>query len=427
MSFLLSVVKPPRGNLSISLITVTICAAAFLGLYYTEKATSLSAVSVFKFAACSRKSALPRFQAAMEERKGVREMDDRFEFDAEGCSVIKGKWVFNSLIEPLYSDRTCPYLEKQVTCTKNGRPDSDYLRWEWEQDDCFLPKFSPKGVLKKLRGKRLMFIGDSIQRGQWMSFVCTVESVIADNEKSMVKYNRSSHFVFTAKEYNATIEYYWAPFLVESNTDRKIIADPTQRIVRVDSISRHADSWKSADILVFNSYVWWMSGLTINSLWGSFPNAEEGAQELERTSAYTIALKTWANWIDTSIDPNRTRVFFTTSSPTHMWSGDWNRKNGLNCYNETRPVAKVKRVWGGDKMMEVAANVVRKMRVPVTFINVTGLSELRVDAHTSVYGETRGKLLTAKQKADPLRNADCIHWCLPGVPDTWNRILYAYL
>lgn len=68
-------------------------------------------------------------------------IDDRFEFDAEECSVIKGKWVFNSSVEPLYSDRTCPYLEKQITCAKNGRPDSDYLRWEWEQEDCFLPKY----------------------------------------------------------------------------------------------------------------------------------------------------------------------------------------------------------------------------------------------------------------------------------------------
>lgn len=108
-------------------------------------------------------------------------------------------------------------------------------------------------------------------------------------------------------------------------------------------------------------------------------------------------------------------------------SADWNKKNGLNCYNETRPVTKLKRVWGGDRMMEVVTDVVRKMKVPVTFINVTGLSELRVDGHSSVYTESRGKLLTAKQKANPLHYADCIHWCLPGIPDTWNRILFAYL
>lgn len=45
-----------------------------------------------------------------------------------------------------------------------------------------------------------MFVGDSIQRGQWMSFVCMVESVIPDDEKLMVKHNRS-HLVFIAKVY----------------------------------------------------------------------------------------------------------------------------------------------------------------------------------------------------------------------------------
>lgn len=110
-------------------------------------------------------------------------------------------------------------------------------------------------------------------------------------------------------------------------------------------------------------------------------------------------------------------------------SADWNNKGGIKCYNETKPVMK-KRHWGtgSDKrIMKVVADVVRKMKVPVSLINITQLSEYRIDAHASVYTETGGKLLTDEQKADPLRNADCIHWCLPGVPDTWNQIFFAHL
>lgn len=77
--------------------------------------------------------------------------------------------------------------------------------------------------------------------------------------------------------------------------------------------------------------------------------------------------------------------------------------------------------------MNVVADVVGKMKVPVSLINITQLSEYRIDAHSSVYTETGGKLLTDEQKADPLHNADCIHWCLPGVPDTWNQIFFAHL
>ena len=77
--------------------------------------------------------------------------------------------------------------------------------------------------------------------------------------------------------------------------------------------------------------------------------------------------------------------------------------------------------------MNVVSDVVTRMKIPVSVLNVTQISEYRVDAHTSVYTETGGKLLTDEQKADPLRHADCIHWCLPGVPDTWNQILLAHL
>ncbi|CAD6269592.1 unnamed protein product [Miscanthus lutarioriparius] len=62
-------------------------------------------------------------------------------------------------------------------------------------------------------------------------------------------------------------------------------------------------------------------------------------------------------------------------------------------------------------------------KVPVTVINITKMSNYRKDAHTSLYSIRQGKLLTPKQKADP-EFADCIHWCLPGVPDVWNQILY---
>jgi len=77
--------------------------------------------------------------------------------------------------------------------------------------------------------------------------------------------------------------------------------------------------------------------------------------------------------------------------------------------------------------MEIVDDILRESKINVTFLNITQLSEYRKDGHTTIYGERKGKLLTKEQRSDPKTFADCIHWCLPGVPDAWNEILYAYL
>jgi len=60
--------------------------------------------------------------------------------------------------------------------------------------------------------------------------------------------------------------------------------------------------------------------LSMNFRWGSFSNGFEGYEEFDTPVAYKLALKTWANWVDSTINPNKTRVFFTTMSPTHTRS-----------------------------------------------------------------------------------------------------------
>jgi hypothetical protein len=286
-------------------------------------------------------------------------------------------------------------------------------------------RFDPVRVLEKLRRKRLLFVGDSLLLGQWLSFVCLVNSVVPYTARSM---ERSSTLnVYKATEYNASIEFYWAPFLVESNSDRNIRLGADGRVLHVDAIEAHARRWKGADILVFDSYVWWMTGRRIKTVWGGF--SDDGYEELDAWVAFRLGLKTWANWVDAHVDPAATRVLFMSVSTTHMRSEDWGGR-GVRCYNETRPVPR-RGYWGSGsdrRMMQVMADVLGRMRrVPVALLNITQLTEHRVDAHVSVYTEAGGELLTDAQRADPEKYTDCIHWCVPGVPDTWNQILYAHL
>lgn len=60
----------------------------------------------------------------------------------------------------------------------------------------------------------------------------------------------------------------------------------------------------------------------------------------------------------------------------------------------------------------------RSETVKMEVLNITAMAAQRKDGHPSIY--YLGSVGPA-----PLHRQDCSHWCLPGVPDTWNELLYA--
>lgn len=53
---------------------------------------------------------------------------------------------------------------------------------------------------------------------------------------------------------------------------------------------------------------------------------------------------------------------------------------------------------------------------PLHVLHVTNMTSRRKDGHSSIY-------YTSPPAS--IRKQDCSHWCLPGVPDSWNELLYA--
>ncbi|KAF8036855.1 hypothetical protein BT93_C2546 [Corymbia citriodora subsp. variegata] len=344
----------------------------------------------------------------------------------EGCDVFSGKWVRDESARPMYEESECPYIQPQLTCQEHGRPDRDYQHWRWQPHSCSLPRFNATLMLESLRGKRMMYVGDSLNRGQYVSMICLLHSLIPEGSKSMETFD--SLTVFTAKDYNATIEFYWAPFLLESNSDNAVIHRVTDRLVRKGSINKHGKHWKGVDILVFNTYLWWMSGVTVKILKGSFEDEVKDVEVLSTDDAYRMGMKSLVRWVQRNMDPKKNRVFFTSMSPTHGNSEEWGGESGGNCYNQTTPIEDLN-YWGSDSrksIMRVISEAFSKSKVPITFLNITQLSNYRRDAHTMIY-KKQWSPLTPEQLANPVSYADCVHWCLPGLQDTWNELLFAKL
>ncbi|KAE8722047.1 Protein ESKIMO 1 [Hibiscus syriacus] len=192
-------------------------------------------------------------------------------------------------------------------------------------------------------------------------------------------------------------------------------------LLKLESISKKGENWKNVDYLIFNTYIWWRRR--------SFDDGATGYVDVDQNIAYEVALKSWAKWVEENVDPNQTSVFFSSMSPMHNKGSDWNNTNAIKCSNETTPILNMSTfdVGTNPKLFVTAVNAIQSMKVPVRFLNITRLSEYRKVGHTSIYAASGGKLLTREQKADPARYADCLHWCLPGLPDTWNELLYTLI
>ncbi|GLJ27413.1 hypothetical protein SUGI_0538170 [Cryptomeria japonica] len=305
----------------------------------------------------------------------------------------------------------------------NGRSDTDYQKWRWQANDCELPRFNATDFLERLRGKRLMLVGDSMNRNQFESMLCLLREGLSNKSRMFETHGYRitkgrGYYIFKFMDYNCTVEFCRSHFLVREGRSVRPNGK-TRPTLMIDRIDKTAPRWKRAHILVFNTGHWWTHGKTAKGK-DYYQEGNEVYGHLDALTAFRRALTTWGKWIDENLNPAKTQVFYRGYSPAHFRGGQWN--SGGRCTGETQPIFNETFLDSYPVKMQIVEDVIHQMHTPVTVLNITRLSEFRKDGHPSVYG----KHLTELDGKRP-RYQDCSHWCLPGVPDTWNELIYSSL
>lgn len=106
--------------------------------------------------------------------------------------------------------------------------------------------------------------------------------------------------------------------------------------------------------------------------------------------------------------------------------GTWN--TGGRCDEEVKPLTdeEVEEMqetpWTNKLIVDAINHNIKTKRSAVEFMDITTSTNYRADGHGGLYTKD-----VKVHGPTPKSQQDCSHFCLPGVPDTWNEFLYATL
>ncbi|XP_004288993.1 PREDICTED: uncharacterized protein LOC101291763 [Fragaria vesca subsp. vesca] len=338
-----------------------------------------------------------------------------------GCNYAKGKWVVGDK-PPVYSGFGCKqWLSGMWACRLTQRTDFAYEMLRWQPKDCQMEEFEGSKFLKRMQDKTLAFVGDSLGRQQFQSLMCMVTG---GNERNDVidvgmEYGiaqargdvRPNGWAYRFPSTNTTILYYWSASLCDVQPINA--TDPaTDYAMHLDRPPAFLVQYlHKFDVMVLNTGHHWNRGKLKANRWvmyvGGQPNKDRKIEMIWKAKNLTVY--SVVNWVNSQLPKYPgLKVFYRSISPRHFVGGDWN--TGGSCDN-TNPMSVGKEVLQDESSDESAAGAVKGTGVKI--LDITALSQLRDEGHISRFR------LTAKPGMQ-----DCLHWCLPGVPDTWNEILF---
>ncbi|XP_022952245.1 protein trichome birefringence-like 12 isoform X1 [Cucurbita moschata] len=341
------------------------------------------------------------------------------------CDLFKGQWNRDPNRRPIY-DETCPFHRNAWNCLRNQRDNMGSINsWKWVPQTCDLPQIDPFRFLDLMRNRNIGFVGDSLNENFVTSFLCSLR--VADLGAKKWKRKgawKGAYF----PNFNVTVAYHRAVLLAKYKWQPKYSASGDQSqsegVYRVD-VDIPADDWANItnfyDVLVFNTGHWWGYDKFPKETPLVFYRAGRPIlPALEMLDGLKLVLKHMVSHIQKEI-PRKTIKFWRLQSPRHFYGGEWNQ-NGSCLFNEPLQESQLD-IWfdpSNNGVNREARTINRLINEAVRdtgieILDLTHMSEFRADAHPAIW--------LGRKDAVAVWGQDCMHWCLPGVPDTWVDIL----
>ncbi|KAG2611428.1 protein trichome birefringence-like 19 [Panicum virgatum] len=355
------------------------------------------------------------------------------------CDMTRGQWVRDPAALPYYTNATCAFIEGYQNCMKHGKPSLEFLRWRWRPDGCGdelgRRRFDAARFFRLVRGKSILFVGDSMASSHVRSLVCTLAQVEAP-ERSRSP-GGFEHWRFPAHRF--TVTFFWTPFQVRWRLSRgppeavgperqgEVFAGPTD--LHLDEPDqRWAPAAKGHDYVVVSASHWfarpavyYRGGRVAGCHACGLANVTALRPEHAQRAAFRTVLRALAG-----MKGFKGTAILRTVAPTHYENGGW--FDGGEC-TATEPadpedpeeMAEPDGEFYRAQVEEfaAAAEAARRNGVRLRLMDVTKMMLRRPDGHPDRYGHGPGE----HEGFD----IDCLHWCLPGPIDVWNDLLLQIL
>lgn len=305
-------------------------------------------------------------------------------------------------IDPRQDCRAYASSDSNANSNGNNNAKAGYLhqRWVPSAPQCALRHLTASQIKRCLRKQSVVFLGDSLARNHQQSLQC----MLLEGPEEVAR-----------------------PFFKGSQGTEKATYDSvypeTQTVVkaRISSLIAPSDIAKVAnDTIVivgtgshWNPSAFGFSNLSYASSWSAIAGGEAAAKQIVRAGIRERIEALQAL-------PPSVRVIWRTPDLSHSSAP----KSNDPWYHKCAPFEaswdpRRKRLpwddklqWIYDAVHEYAAGT----RIEV--MDVMGMSGQRADGRPSAH-------LNRTREGIPVH--DCLHWCLPGVPDAWNEVLINYL